>query len=260
MVGYENKPAKRAHRLVVMGIGSVALLLVTGFVTWLVLSRTVTTRSDNNSATGFRSDEHTVAAIDSANIIDDPDWFKQAYEEGYRLYVMHSTKWGECVPWDRTQPQLKMALQAGLMIAVYTRDPTCYQQGIEAAGPYRSKLQFFALDIETDPGVPVTREMVDGVKAMGVRPVIYTGSGMWPDLQGSTADQFSDVALWDAQATYDAPPASWRADMDNPRPVEYGGWNTVDNPRIGVQQYFEYTLNGVKVDLNSFRASFLEGK
>ena len=199
----------------------------------------------------------SVAAIDSANTITDPNWFKKAHDDGYALYVIHSTAWGTCAPWEHTQAQLKMALDAGMKIAAYTRNPDCYKQGIEAAGPYKDDLQFFALDIETDPGIPVTRAMVDGVKAMGVRPVIYTGSGMWRQLQGEKED-FADVPLWDTSATYGALPDGWEPDVGIPKAVAYGGWNTVDNLRVAVQQYFEYTLHGVKVDVNSFARSFLK--
>ncbi|MBP1231564.1 PKD repeat protein [Arthrobacter sp. PvP102] len=196
----------------------------------------------------------SVKVFDTANTITDPAWFVQAYNAGFRLYIMHSTAWGTCDPWYRTQTQLKMALDAGLMIAVYTRDPRCWQGGISAAGPYQGQLQFFALDVETG-SVPVTRAMVDGVKGMGVRPVIYSGSGMWPQIMDSST-AFDDVPLWDTNAgsvNY----STWTADYLVPTPVPYGGWNTSTNMRIGVQQKFNQTLNGVVVDLNSFDATFL---
>ncbi len=197
----------------------------------------------------------SVKAIDSANIITDPAWFTQAYADGFRLYVMHSTMWESCTPWEHTLPQLEMALDAGLKIAVYTRDPNCWQAGIAAAGPYANRLQFFALDVE-DGGVPVTREMVDGVAATGVRPVIYTGSGMWGGLQGATADSFSDVPLWDTDTSAFAFD-SWQPDHLAPVPLPYGGWNTSGTMRIASQQQFEFNYNGVAIDLNSFDASFL---
>ncbi|MEV7132045.1 PKD domain-containing protein [Arthrobacter sp. NPDC093128] len=196
----------------------------------------------------------SVKVLDTANTITDPAWFVQAYNAGFRLYVMHSTAWGTCNPWYRTETQLKMALDAGLMIAVYTRDPRCWQGGISAAGPYQNQLQFFALDVETG-SVPVTRAMVDGVKGMGVRPVIYSGSGMWPQIMNNST-AFADVPLWDTNAgsvNY----STWTADYLMPTPVSYGGWNTATNMRIGVQQKFNQTLNGVVVDLNSFDATFL---
>ncbi|MDV8146941.1 hypothetical protein [Arthrobacter sp. B10-11] len=197
----------------------------------------------------------SVKVVDTTAAITDPAWFKKAYDAGIRLYVMHSTAWGTCDPWYRTQDQLKMALDAGLKIAVYTRDASCWQGGINAAGPYAAQLQFFALDVE--PGSPpVTRAMVDGVRSMGVRPVIYSGSGMWPDLMdNSTA--FSDVPLWDTN-TSNLNYSSWSADYLAPAPVQYGGWNTPGTMRIGVQQKFEHSLNGVPVDLNSFNAAFLK--
>ena len=197
----------------------------------------------------------SVKVVDTTAEITDPAWFKQAYDAGIRLYVMHSTAWATCDPWHRTEAQLKMALDAGLKIAVYTRDASCWQSGIAAAGPYAPQLQFFALDVE--PGSsPVTRAMVDGVKGMGARPVIYSGSHIWPALMGDNTS-FADVPLWDTNAGH-IDFAGWSADHLAPAPVQYGGWNTAATMRVGVQQKFEHVLNGVPVDLNSFNASFLK--
>jgi hypothetical protein len=150
-----------------------------------------------------------------------------------------------------------MALEAGLKIAVYTRDPRCWQGGINAAGPYIGQLQFFAIDVETDPGVQATRAMVDGIRAMGVRPVIYSGWGMWPGVMGSGNADFSDVPLWDTDTSQTVDFSSWTPNVSEPTPVPYGGWNSTDNLRIGVQQKFEYSFNGVAIDLNSFNGAFL---
>ncbi len=66
-----------------------------------------------------------VLAIDSASTITNPAWFKQARQQGIELYILHSTAWGTCHAWARTQTQLGMALQAGMKVAAYTRDPNC---------------------------------------------------------------------------------------------------------------------------------------
>ena len=199
----------------------------------------------------------SVRAIDSANVISDPSWFKKAYDDGFRLYILHSTAWGTCNPWYATEPQLKMALEAGLKVAVYTRDPRCWREGILAAGGYATDLQFFALDAETHPGIPISRAMVDGVRHLGVRPVIYTGAAMWSDVQNGSTEDFSDVPLWDADtATFSY--SEWQANYLSPSPVTYAGWNTPKTMRVGVQQQFEYSLNGVNVDLNSFDSKFLQ--
>ena len=207
------------------------------------------------SAPAANAADPSVKVLDTANTITDPNWFVKAYQAGFRLYVMHSTAWGTCNTWSRTQTQLKMALDAGLKIAVYTRDPNCWQGGINAAGPYASQLQFFALDVETG-GPQVTRAMVDGVKGMGVRPVIYSGSGMWPQLMNNST-AFSDVPLWDTN-TGNINYNRWRANYLSPTPVQYGGWNTPTTMRVGVQQKFNQSLNGVVVDLDSFNATFLK--
>jgi hypothetical protein len=196
-------------------------------------------------------------AFDTTATINGTDWFRWMYQHGFRLYVMHSTAWGTCTPWSQTQSQLAAALSVGLKVAVYTRDPRCWQGGIEAAGPYIPSLQFFALDVEGDPGIAVTRAMVDGVESTGVRPVIYSGSGMWASVQGSDDSSFADVPLWDTNVTGTFDPTTWVADIDDPVPVPYGGWNSPPNPRVMVQQAFNVTLNGVVVDLNSVAAEFL---
>jgi hypothetical protein len=197
----------------------------------------------------------SIKVLDSANAINDPAWFSQAYADGFRLYVMHSTAWGTCTPGANTQAQLGMAVAAGLKIAVYTRDPNCWQQGISAAGQYQSQLQFFALDVEHG-GPVVTRAMVDGVKQMGVRPVIYTGSGMWEQMTNNSTE-FADVPLWDTDVR-NIDYSVWVADFLSPSPVAYGGWNTPTTMRVGVQQKFDHSLNGVVIDLNSFDAGFIK--
>ncbi|TAH33935.1 hypothetical protein EYC58_00040 [Candidatus Saccharibacteria bacterium] len=206
--------------------------------------------SAGSTATG------SVKAFDSANTVNDANWFVQAYNAGVRLYVLNMTNWGTCTPWPEAQPIIQKALAAGMKVGAYTRDPSCWHNGILAAGPYQSQLQFFALDVETDPGVKVTRAMVDGVAAMGVRPIIYSGSGMWSGVQGGNDTSFADVPLWDTDtATINF--NTWQANILSPTPVKYGGWNTSTTMRVGVQQMFEYTFNGINVDLNSFDASFL---
>jgi len=197
-----------------------------------------------------------VKAFDTTATITSGSWFAKAYRQGFRLYVVHATAWGTCTPWYRTEAQLGLALAAGLQVAAYTRDPRCWRAGIAAAGVYAARLQFFALDIETDPGVPVTRDMVDGISAMGVRPVIYTGSGMWPAIMGSTTE-FADVPLWDTHTRGSIVPRAWVPNLFSPAPVQYAGWNTSATMRKGVQQAFEVSLGGVAVDLSSFDASFL---
>jgi hypothetical protein len=197
-----------------------------------------------------------VLAVDSANIITDPEWFIKAHQDCVDLYIIHSTIWGTCTAWDRTQPQLKMALAAGMKIAAYTRDPTCWQGGLAATGPYQKDLAFFALDIETNPGIPATSQMVTGIQAAGVQPVIYTGADMWPSIEGSHANDFKTIPLWDTNATYQKP-QTLHANLSLPQAQVYGGWNMAGTMRIGIQQYFEYNLNGIAVDISSFDQSFV---
>jgi hypothetical protein len=196
-----------------------------------------------------------VAAFDTTATITDPAWFVQMYQAGFRLYVLHTTQWGTCQPWPEAERQIGLALAAGLKVAAYTRDPRCWQGGIAAAGAYASELQFFALDIETDPGVPLTRAMVDGVKSLGVRPVIYSGWGMWSGIMGSSV-AFADVPLWDADTSVPYDSAKAPA-LEGPKPVAYGGWNQQGTSRVMVQQAFEVEKFGVPVNITSVATSFL---
>ena len=116
-----------------------------------------------------------VRAFDTTAVILDQAWFDARYAQGFRLYILHSTKWGTGEPWWRTEAQTQMALNAGLRVAGYSRDPSFWQEGIRAFGPYADDLEFFSLDIEVHPGVPATRAMVNGIATMGVQPVIYSG-------------------------------------------------------------------------------------
>lgn len=199
----------------------------------------------------------SVAAFDTTATISGTVWFQSMYDRGFRLYVMHSTAWGTCKPWPQTQTQLANALSVGLKVAVYTRSPNCWRGGIEAAGPYAPQLQFFALDIETDPGVAATKAMVAGVAALGVRPVIYSGAGMWAGVQGFDDRSFAGVPLWDTNVTGNVRLDTWSPRLDLPSPVAYGGWNTPANPRVLIQQAFEVDVDGVLVNLDSVKSSFL---
>jgi hypothetical protein len=198
----------------------------------------------------------SVKAFDTTATIDSAAWFASAYKAGYRLYIPHTTKWGTDIPWPDAPGQLKMALDAGMMIAAYTRNPSWWRNGIRACAPYVDKLQFFCLDIETNPGVRVTETMVRGVTALGVRPVIYSGYGMWPEVMGGDVTSFRAVPLWDTDVT-GAVPAGFTPNLNSPAPVQYGGWNTSANPRVGIQQGFDVNLDGVIVDVSSFSSAFL---
>ena len=185
-------------------------------------------------------------------------WYNDAYAAGFRLAVLSSNIWGQNAPWPQAPTQLELALDAGLKIAAYTRDPSWWKVGIEACAPYIDQLQFFCLDIESDPGVPVTRAMVDGVKSMGVRPVIYSNWSVWPLIMGADNEDFADLPLWDADtqgAHWD--PATFTPTLTTPKPVLYGGWNTPPTMHIGLQQTENAYFNGVSVDISSFSADYL---
>jgi lysophospholipase L1-like esterase len=207
--------------------------------------------------TKFTADQ-VVKAIDTANEAPNAQWFIDAYTAGFRLYIGIGTVFDQNVPYPDAEALFGQALAAGLQIGVYTRNPFWYQAAITGAGKYASQLQFFVFDVETDPGAqPITRAMIDDVKSQGIRPIIYSGSGMWSTVMGSNTSAFSDIPLWDTNTDASINYATWTANLNSPAPVAYGGWNTSGTMRIGVQQKFEQPLNGINVDLNSFDANFL---
>jgi len=201
------------------------------------------------------------ASVKALDMTDSADaaWFKTAYADGFRLYAYPPLSWGVSTARSDAQQLFKYALDAGLKVGIYSRDPRWWNQAINAVGTYKSQLQFFALDIETDPGIPVTRSMVDGVKAMGVRPIIYSGYGMWPGIMGANNTNFKDVPLWDTNAggATSMNPKTYTPNVLQPKPVSYGGWNVTGNMRVGIQQTFETIYNGKAIDIDSWSADFL---
>src|SRR5690606_30532603 len=63
----------------------------------------------------------------------------------------------------------------------------------------------------------------------GLRPVIYTGRGMWHDVMGSGAGGFSDVPLHDFAGDIQG----WPESIDEAPIFQYGGWNTPATMRSG---------------------------
>jgi len=206
----------------------------------------------------------TGASVRAFDMTDSADaaWFKQAYADGYRLYAYPPLSWGTSNPRSDAQQLFKYALDAGLKVGIYTRNPTWWQAGIRAVGTYASKLQFFAIDVESDPGVPVTQAMVDGIRNMGVRPIIYSGYGMWPGIMGGNNTSFKDLALWDTNAgsATSMNPKTYTPNHLQPKPVAYGGWNVTGNMRVGIQQTFETVYNNKRIDIDSWSADDLINK
>jgi hypothetical protein len=73
---------------------------------------------------------------------------------------------------------------------------------------------------------------------------------------GGDVTSFSYLPLWHADSdpdwAIDTPPS-----LTIPTPVEFGGWNTPMNPRVGVQQGKELVFEGKSVDVNSFSRAFV---
>lgn len=186
--------------------------------------------------TAIGTDRPGVAAFDTEANIPNRQWMVNAYNLGYRLFIMGGTNGPTLnTPRANLETYLGWALDAGLKIGIYTRDPAWYQTGLDACGIHKRDLLFFAFDVELDPGTPVLRSWVDDCAAQGVQPIIYAGRGTWPTIQGATANNFTDIPLWDAEANRIGDMGIWAPNLGAPLPVVFNGWNTASNFRVGIQ-------------------------
>ena len=174
------------------------------------------------------------------NAIPTVSWFTDRRNEGYTGFVTtgHTSWAGVYQVWSGTQEALGKALQAGMWIGLYGRSVEYWNEAIDNAGAYKRYLKFYLLDVETeDVGTHVlTRAMVDGVKAKGVRPIIYTASSMWNTIM-SSSQAFSDVPLLD----YIGLVTGWPTVLPTPN---YGGWQQ----RIGAQLRLAESHGSIDID------------
>lgn len=186
------------------------------------------------------------------------EWFHRLKELGYEGFITASH-----TPWSGPNPDCNLAfrraLNAGLWIGAYGRPVSRVTEALDTIAPeVRAQLKFFELDVEPEEdGVhPVKRWYVDGVKARGLRPMIYSGRGMWGDVMGdSTA--FSDVPLWEFAADIEGWPKSITEAPIN----RFGGWNVPGNYRKGwqIRMLGELTvIDGYPVDENVFDRQWIE--
>lgn len=187
-------------------------------------------------------------------------WFDRARAAGYEGFITtaHTFWGGNTQKWWATTSVLERALAAGMWIGAYGRPVTHWREALDNIAPaVRRHLKFFALDVEPEPAgtYQVTRAMVDGVRSYGVRPVIYTGWGMWGTVMGPDSS-FSDVPLWD----FAGDRAGWPESLWDAPIRAYGGWNGSEATlRVGQQlrMQTEVLFEGVYVDEDSFSRAFI---
>lgn len=194
----------------------------------------------------------SIKAIDTNTATGNAQWYIDLYRSGVRLFIIDGSVWqSSCAPNPEVQRDFALALGAGLKVGMYTRNPNCWPQGLQAAGIYKSQLQFFAIDIEAasdglSASAPATQAMVDGITAQGVRPIMYTDDISWKQInKNSTA--FSSLPLWEPNTTT-MNFTNWNADVNAVQFYPFGGWTKL----MGSQQKFDYYFEGIDVDLDSF--------
>lgn len=185
------------------------------------------------------------------NPIPAVSWFRARLAAGFTGFLTtgHTSWAGVYEPWSGTQEALGKALEAGLWIGLYGRSVEYWNAAIDNAGSYKPNLKFYLLDVETeDVGTHVlTRAMVDGVRAKGVKPVIYSSSSMWNTIM-SSSQAFSDVPLLD----YINYGSGWPTVLPTPN---YGGWQE----RIGAQLRLAVSADAIDIDECLIKREFIYG-
>lgn len=194
---------------------------------------------------------------------------QQIHADGYQLFAYDASTWGSgstgvasCQYIPDENRVFDRALQAGLKVGIYTRNPICWQTVINhlKTDTNWSKIQFFVLDVEPAsdglPGSTVTRAEVNGVVAAGIRPVVYSSYWMWQEQMGSST-AFSDVPLWDAVDDGNVQPATFTPSLTAPAFTPYGGWSAATLRQDYNDATYGVTLDTVPADLDSVAASFL---
>ncbi|MEX1023353.1 MAG: hypothetical protein WD058_09425 [Dehalococcoidia bacterium] len=198
-----------------------------------------------------------------AGAVPSQAWFDAARAAGYDGLVttLHTHWGGEARPWLAAHVALERALGAGMWTAAYGRPVSRWREALShVPRDLRERLRFFGLDVGVEPRGrhEMRHEYVDGVTGeFGVRPVIYTGWGMWGDVMGYDNAEFAHVPLWEyADDRFDWPDAVIDGDA-----VPFGGWNVDGNPRVGwqVQMQRPTLLGGVPVARNVFSRAFIDG-
>lgn len=252
---------------------------------WKLTSYTITAPTPvptaTATATPTATPPPTLSAVKGfdADVTANQAWFNDMASDGFKVYLFDSVSWNSecangscskpataCTIWGSAQQQIQYALNAGFKIGIYNRNPECWHNGIAGLGKYVADVKFYVLDIETDPGIQPTTAMVNGVKAFGITPIIYSGAGMWPAIMGNST-AFASLPLQDTEVTGDVTYGNWAPSLINPAPQSYGGWNIRDstsptgykNLRVATQQSFNTQLFGQSVDLDSFNEKWIDG-
>ena len=161
---------------------------------------------------------------------------------GFKLFITDPVYWSSecsdqyctnavntCTVDPAAVTQIQDAMNAGLDYAVYTRNPNCLTAAIKGLGASLKKhLSFAVLDIEVGPSVAPSAALINGVKALGVTPVIYSDQGSWVKITGNTTAYHTyalndgEVPNW--QVGFPAPyPSGFPTLVNMPHP--YGGWS-----------------------------------
>jgi hypothetical protein len=78
----------------------------------------------------------SVKAFDMTDSAD-AAWFRTAYADGFRLYAYPPLSWGTQNARSDAQQLFKYALDAGLKVGIYSRNPNWWRAAINAVGSYK---------------------------------------------------------------------------------------------------------------------------
>jgi hypothetical protein len=188
--------------------------------------------------------------------------WKKIAKAGFKVFITDPVDWSsECSDGNCTEPvstctidpaavkQIQDAINAGLDIAVYTRNPGCLTAAITGlSSTQRQDLSFAVLDIETDPSVPPSESLVSDVKALGVTPVFYSYQSAWESITGNTT-------AYDGYALQDGEVPDWNATFPAPHPPGYPSLVTMPDPYGGWSGYADIEQQQCCTDVAGIRRS-----
>jgi hypothetical protein len=202
-------------------------------------------------------------------------WFTTEHRAGYDMAIMDPDAWtsefpdgnsddpgtaAQCRLAANSLNQLREAVDAGMKVGLYNRNPLCYLQTISALKGHahiKSGTPIYIWDIETSPGILPTKAEIAKVTAWNFLNGAYTWQGAVP----GTGTQFGNLPLhYNEVNNWNTPNAPAPTTVDgNPYPEinaipHFDGWTSAD-----MEQQSTGTLNGERVDFDSVNTAWLAG-
>lgn len=187
--------------------------------------------------------------------VQDDDW-NCLWDMGIRGAVVqaYGGRPGGTGPNPHAQQQLAGAARRGMHLAAYTWPSWAWRPALDNLGPFASKIQALALDVEA--GAPAHPDQINDLRDAGIRPIIYTSASQWQKIMGNSPyrDTFAElgVDLWVAYYPRLVWDGRWPINVQDGMRYPVDGWSAC----VGWQFVGTTTLSDETWDLNIFEGSF----